>query len=177
MEGGVKRVAKPRFRAATYFEGSTNLCKKTEPAHQSHSLATTDQLGLDLQGNFVAYDRPPCTTYESALGVGKKAWLVQLYGANLTDTRAQLYANYSLNYTATPARMFESQVQSEDSRIHCRRGHDTRPPDGRANCTPDTSGGHVRHGAVPSLRSRICYSRPSASSSRVRFSVDNKALR
>jgi iron complex outermembrane recepter protein len=68
--------------------------------HQSHSLATTDQLGLDLQGNFVAYHLPPFTTYDSALGVGKEAWLVQLYGANLTDTRAQLYANYSLNYKA-----------------------------------------------------------------------------
>jgi outer membrane receptor protein involved in Fe transport len=68
--------------------------------YQSHSLATTDQLGLDLQGNFVAYHLPPFTTYDSALGVGKEAWLVQLYGENLTDTRAQLYANYSLNYKA-----------------------------------------------------------------------------
>jgi len=33
------------------------------------------------------------TTYDAALGVGKDAWVVQLYGENLTDTRAQLYAN------------------------------------------------------------------------------------
>ena len=32
--------------------------------------------------------------YDSALGFGKDAWLVQAYGQNLTDTRAQLYANY-----------------------------------------------------------------------------------
>jgi outer membrane receptor protein involved in Fe transport len=80
--------------------GAYNAFVQFGAVHQSHSLATTDQLGLDLQGNFVAYHLPPFTTYDSALGVGKEAWLVQLYGANLTDTRAQLYANYSLNYKA-----------------------------------------------------------------------------
>jgi iron complex outermembrane recepter protein len=68
--------------------------------HQSHSFATTDRLGLDLQGNFVGYDLPPFTTYDAALGIGNGAWLVQLYAENLTDTRAQLYSNYSLNYKA-----------------------------------------------------------------------------
>jgi iron complex outermembrane receptor protein len=72
-----------------------------DAVHQSHSLATTDRLGLDLVGNFVAYDLHPFTTYDGALGVGKEPWLLQLYGENLTDTRAQLYANYSLNYKAT----------------------------------------------------------------------------
>jgi outer membrane receptor protein involved in Fe transport len=32
--------------------------------------------------------------------VGKDAWLVQVYGENLTDTRAQLYANYWQWYKA-----------------------------------------------------------------------------
>jgi hypothetical protein len=68
--------------------------------HQSHSLATTDRLGLDLQGKFVGYDLPPFTSYDGALGVGQDAWLAQLYAQNLTDTRAQLYTNYSLNYKA-----------------------------------------------------------------------------
>ncbi len=68
--------------------------------HQSHSLATTDQLSLDLQGNSTAYDLPAFTTYDAALGVGKDAWLVQVYGENLTDTRAQLYANYTQWYKA-----------------------------------------------------------------------------
>jgi iron complex outermembrane receptor protein len=62
--------------------------------HQSHSLATTDQLGIDLQGNSLAYNLPAFTTYDGALGVGRDGWLAQLYGENLTDTRAELYANY-----------------------------------------------------------------------------------
>jgi len=66
---------------------------------QSHSLSTTNQLS-DLQGNSTAYNLPAFTTYDAALGVGKDAWLVQLYGENLTDTRTELYANYSQWYKA-----------------------------------------------------------------------------
>jgi iron complex outermembrane receptor protein len=66
--------------------------------HQSHSLAATDQLGFDPQGKSLAYDLPAFTTYDAALGVGKDAWLVQVYGENVTDTRAQLYANYAQWY-------------------------------------------------------------------------------
>jgi iron complex outermembrane receptor protein len=68
--------------------------------HQSHSLATTDRLGLTLQGHFVGYDLPPFTTYDASLGIGHDEWTAQLYGENLTDTRAQLFANNSLNYKA-----------------------------------------------------------------------------
>jgi iron complex outermembrane recepter protein len=68
--------------------------------HQSHSLATTDRLSLDLQGNSIAYNLPAFTTFDGAIGVGKDAWLVQAYGENLTDTRAQLYANYTEWYKA-----------------------------------------------------------------------------
>ncbi len=68
--------------------------------HQSHSLATTYRLSYDLQGNSTAYDLPAFTAYDAALGVGKDAWLVQLYGENLTDTRAQLYATYAEWYKA-----------------------------------------------------------------------------
>jgi iron complex outermembrane recepter protein len=71
-----------------------------DAVHQSHSLATTNQLPLDLQGNSTAYDLPPFTTYDGALGVAKDPWLVQVYGENLTDTRAQLYANYWQWYKA-----------------------------------------------------------------------------
>ena len=67
--------------------------------HQSHSVATTNQLS-DLQGNSTAYDLPAFTTYDGALGIGKDAWLVQVYGENLTDTRAELYANYAQWYKA-----------------------------------------------------------------------------
>ena len=69
-------------------------------AHQSHSLSTTDQLRLDLQDKSIAYDLPAFTTYDAALGVGKDAWLVQVYAENLTDTRAELYANYAQWYKA-----------------------------------------------------------------------------
>ena len=68
--------------------------------HQSHSLATTDQLARDAQGNSTAYNLSGFTTYDGALGVGKEAWIVQAYGENLTDTQAQLYANYWQRYKA-----------------------------------------------------------------------------
>jgi outer membrane receptor protein involved in Fe transport len=68
--------------------------------YQSHSLSTTDQLTHDLQGNSTAYELPAFTTLDGALGVGKHRWLVQIYGENLTDTRAQLFANYSQYYKA-----------------------------------------------------------------------------
>lgn len=71
-----------------------------DAVHQSHSLATTDQLSLDPQGNSIAYDLPAFTAYDGALGVGKNAWLVQVYGENLTDTRAELYANHAQWYKA-----------------------------------------------------------------------------
>jgi len=71
-----------------------------DAVHQSHSFARTDQLTLDLQGNSTAYDLPAFTTYDAALGVAKDAWLVQFYGENLTDTRAELYANYTQWYRA-----------------------------------------------------------------------------
>jgi iron complex outermembrane receptor protein len=46
--------------------------------------------------------QPPhqSATDDAALGVGMHAWLAQLYGENLTDTRAQLYANYAQGYKA-----------------------------------------------------------------------------
>jgi iron complex outermembrane recepter protein len=68
--------------------------------HQSDSLSTTDRLSIDLQGKSIGYDLPSFTTYDAALGAGKDRWLVQASGENLTDTRAQLFANYSQGYKA-----------------------------------------------------------------------------
>jgi iron complex outermembrane receptor protein len=68
--------------------------------HQSDSISTTDRLSLDLQGNSIAYNLPSFTIYDAALGAGKDGWVVQAYGENLTDTRAELFANYSLGYKA-----------------------------------------------------------------------------
>jgi outer membrane receptor protein involved in Fe transport len=82
-----------RARYEIAFNGY-NAFAQFGAVYQSHSLATTDQLTLDLQGHSTAYDLPAFTTYDGALGVGKNAWLVQVYGENLTDTRAQLFANY-----------------------------------------------------------------------------------
>ena len=67
--------------------------------YQSRSLASTNQLS-DLQGNSIAYGLAAFTTYDGSLGVGKDAWLVQVYGENLTDTRAELFANYAQWYKA-----------------------------------------------------------------------------
>ena len=89
------------FRARYEFTfNGYDAFAQIDAVHQSHSLATTDQLSLDLQGNSIAYDLPAFTTYDGALGVGKDAWLVQVYGENLTDTRAELYANYTQWYKA-----------------------------------------------------------------------------
>ena len=68
--------------------------------HQSHSFSTTDQLSVDLQGHSTDYELPGFTTLDGALGVGKDGWVVQLYGQNLTDTRAELFANYAQYYKA-----------------------------------------------------------------------------
>ena len=68
--------------------------------YQSHSLATTNSLTPDVQGNSTAYELPGFTTYDGAFGIGKDGWLVQLVGTNLSDTRAQLFANYAQWYKA-----------------------------------------------------------------------------
>ena len=73
---------------------------QTGAVHQSHSLSTTDQLSQDAQGQPIAYNLPAFTTYDAALGAGTAAWWVQLYGTNLSDTRAQLFANYGEGYKA-----------------------------------------------------------------------------
>ena len=66
----------------------------------AHPNLQPQLISQSLQGHSTTYDLAPFTTYDGALGVGKDAWLVQLYGENLTDMRAELYANYSLNYKA-----------------------------------------------------------------------------
>jgi len=69
-------------------------------AHQSGSLSSTDALAFDLQGKSESYALPPFTTFDGAIGVGKGGWLLQLYGENLSDTHAQLFANYRQFYQA-----------------------------------------------------------------------------
>jgi iron complex outermembrane recepter protein len=61
--------------------------------HQSHSLASTDTLTKDLQGNSIAYDLPEFTVWDGALGFSKDTWTAQFYGQNLTDKRAVVWSN------------------------------------------------------------------------------------
>jgi len=68
--------------------------------HQAHSYASTDRLTKDFQGNSVAYDDPGFSTYDASVGISRNGWQAQFYGENLTDTRAQLYANYAQWYKA-----------------------------------------------------------------------------
>ncbi len=68
--------------------------------NQSNSLASTDHLALDAQGHSVAYDLPPFTTFDGAVGFNRGGWQVQLYGQNLSDKRAQLFENAGQYYTA-----------------------------------------------------------------------------
>jgi outer membrane receptor protein involved in Fe transport len=88
-----------RARYEIPFNGYQTFAQ-IDAVHQSHALATTDRLSIDLQGNPIAYDLPAFTTYDGAVGVGNDAWIMQVYGENLTDTRAQLYANYTEWYKA-----------------------------------------------------------------------------
>jgi outer membrane receptor protein involved in Fe transport len=83
-------------RAISDYHASAQL----GAVHQSHSISSTDQISVDRLGNSVAYDLPAFTSYDAALGIAKDAWLVELYGQNLTDTRAELYANNGLAYKA-----------------------------------------------------------------------------
>jgi iron complex outermembrane recepter protein len=68
---------------------------QVDGTHQAHSYASTDRLSRDLQGNSEAYDDPGFSTYDASMGISRDAWQVKLYGENITDTRAQLYANYA----------------------------------------------------------------------------------
>jgi outer membrane receptor protein involved in Fe transport len=77
-----------------------NAFAQVGAVYQARSSSSTDQLLLDLRGNSTAYELPAFTTYDAALGVGKDAWLVRLYGENITDTRAALFANFAQFYKA-----------------------------------------------------------------------------
>ena len=69
-------------------------------AHQAGSWSSTDRLSLDAQGNSSAYWLPAYTTLDAVIGVSREAWSAQLYADNLSDERAQLYANYWQSYKA-----------------------------------------------------------------------------
>ncbi len=69
--------------------------------HQGSSLSTTDRLTLDLQGNSIAYKLPSFELFDASVGIGKDSWAVQLFGQNLADDDAALFANARQWYKAT----------------------------------------------------------------------------
>jgi len=97
LAGAPPFQANLRVRYDRDFRGF-NTFAQVNVGYQSHSLTTTNQQTLDAQGQSIYYRLPPFTTYDAALGAGRGAWLVQLYGVNLTNTRGELYANYFQYY-------------------------------------------------------------------------------
>ena len=89
-----------RARYEIAFDGLRTFIQ-IAATHQAHSLASTTIASiLVAPGNATMNELAPFTTYEGALGVGKDSWSVQAYGDNLSDTRAQLFANYNNNVQA-----------------------------------------------------------------------------
>ena len=65
-------------------------------SHRSHSYSTTDALQTEIdQKTPTRYDQPGFTTYDASIGVSKNAWMVQLYGTNITNVRGDLFSSYS----------------------------------------------------------------------------------
>ncbi len=89
------------LRARYDFEvGEYGAFWQAGATHQAHSYASTDTLTKDLQGNPINYELAPFTEYDAAVGFSKSDWTVQLYGQNLTDKRAEVYANSRQWYKA-----------------------------------------------------------------------------
>jgi iron complex outermembrane receptor protein len=102
---GSSLAAAPAFQGNTHarYEWSLDAYRafvQFGAVYQSHSLSTTDQLSRDAQGQPIAYGLPAYATYDAAVGAGTAAWWMQLYADNLSDTRAQLFANDIEGYKA-----------------------------------------------------------------------------
>lgn len=71
--------------------------------HSAHSYASVITQGLFESPR---QNQEPYTTYDGSLGIKKDAWNIDLFGENLTDTRAQLYVNdgFTSVHLVTPNR-------------------------------------------------------------------------
>jgi iron complex outermembrane recepter protein len=70
--------------------------------HTDHSFASVITQGAFEPPN---QEQAPYTTYDASLGMAKGAWEAEIYGENLTDTRAQLYVNgFDYVHLVTPNR-------------------------------------------------------------------------
>ena len=96
-EPGSPLAQSPAFQASAraryeFTVGDYNAFWQIGGTHQSHSYSAT--------GNIQAYDQPGFSTYDAAVGVSKDAWTAQLYGQNLSNTRANLFENGNQFITA-----------------------------------------------------------------------------
>jgi iron complex outermembrane recepter protein len=81
------------LRARYEFEfGDYKAFAQIGGTHQAHSYSAT--------GNIQTYEQASFTTYDASLGVAKDAWSAQLYGQNLTNSRANLFENGNQFVTA-----------------------------------------------------------------------------
>jgi iron complex outermembrane recepter protein len=81
------------IRARYEFElGKYNAFWQVGATHQAHAYSAT--------GNIQTYEEAGFSTYDASMGVSKDAWSAQLYGQNLTDTRANLFENGNQFITA-----------------------------------------------------------------------------
>jgi hypothetical protein len=69
-------------------------CRKVSTGPKIGPQVSTTNASVDVQGKAAVYNLAPFSTFEAALGIAKDGWSVQAYGENLSDTRAQLYADY-----------------------------------------------------------------------------------
>jgi outer membrane receptor protein involved in Fe transport len=60
--------------------------------HQSSSLSSTTIIPTPNTPGY-QYVEPGYSTYDASAGIARDQWAMQLYGQNLTDTRADLYEN------------------------------------------------------------------------------------
>ena len=67
-------------------------------AHQAHSVSVVGNAPSIAPVGSInqAYDQPGYTTYDGALGLGKDAWVMQIYGQNITDSRGKTFISSSM---------------------------------------------------------------------------------
>jgi hypothetical protein len=79
---------------------SVNIFMQARCTHQSHSYSAIGLPGFDLAGQSTAYDLHAFSIAGASVGLRGARWRVELYGENLADARAQLYASSEQFYKA-----------------------------------------------------------------------------
>ena len=89
----------PEFQASIRARYEFNLADyeafwQIAGVHKGDSIATTDRLNNDLDGNPQAYPIDAYTSFDVSVGVANGPWNAQLYVANAGDKRAITYSSY-----------------------------------------------------------------------------------